>query len=421
MSARARMSRAVMLTAALASAGVGGVSLARAQDDGPQYPVPGGSTFAADLEGWTAAEDSGCSVLGIIGEPLCGVTNERSDDHDGSLVTTFTALVNALGIADATGGFSSPSFTVPADQEIGSAAVALQRALSSDAPLLDSGAVATLAVDLVDTTDPAAESRTQVLETTLDAADAGWAAERVTLPAGTVLPGHTYRLDTRSHLTTEQVQALEGTISVAIDDVGLTVAPPPQEGATGPAGGQGAQGESGAQGAAGDAGAQGAQGAPGAAGPAGPAAPAPAPVVQTVVVKSTSPVKTNSAAARRLLRVDRLQRASTTGPFADQLRVRVFCKRAVTARCDGTLKIRTVGRINTALLGGRRLKKVTLGTGSYQLPRGRVGYAKVMLTPLARRLLLARGPFKVDALITVLDQDARQQRLRKTFRASMRR
>jgi len=410
--------RAVMLTAALAGAGVGGVSLARAQDEvAPQYPVPGGSTFTTDIEGWAAAEDSACSVLGVIDAPLCGVTNERSDDHDGSLVTTFTALVNALGVADATGGFSSPAFTVPADQQVGQATIGVERALSSDAPLLDSGAVATLAVDLVDTTDPAAESRTQVLETNLDAADEGWAAERVTLPTGTVVPGHTYRLDTRSHLTTEQVQALQGTVSVAVDDVGLTVLEPPKDGATGV---PGAQGETGTQGTQGETGSQGTQGETGTQGSQGTQGAPGVPGQTTVIVKSTSPVKTNSAAARRLLRVDRLLRAFTTGPFADQMRVRVFCKRAVTARCDGTVKIRTVGRINTALLGGRRLRKVTLGTGSYQLPRGRVGYAKVMLTPLGRRLLLARGPFRVDALLTVLDQDGRQQRLRKTFRASMR-
>jgi hypothetical protein len=114
-------------------------------------------------------------------------------------------------------------------------------------------------------------------------------------------------------------------------------------------------------------------------------------------------------------------RVQLTGPFAGQLRVRVFCRHRVDARCEGTLKIRTVHRINTSLRRGRtRLRKVTLGTGSYQMPRGRIGYAKVMLTSVGQRLLVARGPITVDALVTVLDQNGRQQTLRKRFRMTLR-
>src|SRR3954471_16679106 len=144
MTARSRMLCAAVGAAALATAGTG---LAMA-DDGPQYPTPGGSTFASGLDGWTAGDDAGCTVLGALHSPLCAVSNERVDEHDGSLQTTFTALVNALGAADATGGFNSPQFTVPADAQVGGAALTLERRLSSDAPLLDSGAAAHLAVDL---------------------------------------------------------------------------------------------------------------------------------------------------------------------------------------------------------------------------------------------------------------------------------
>jgi hypothetical protein len=390
-------------TAALATAGTG---LAMA-DDGPQYPTPGGSTFAQGVDGWSADSDAGCDILGLGVPGLCAVSNERVDDHDGALQTTFTSLVNALGAADATGGFNSPQFTVPADAQVGGAALTLERRLTSDAPLLDSGAAAHLAIDLVD----AGGARTRVLDRDLGAADTAWTGDAVTLPAGAVVPGHTYRLESSAQLTSEQAQALQGTVSVALDDVGVRTTAPP------------ADGQDGAAGAAGANGAAGATGSSGSAGSTGTAGPAGRPGTTTIV---TTPSRTtpssgiNSPAARRLLRVDRLARVQFKGPYAGQMRVRVFCKRSSAARCEGSVKIRTVGRINTALQPGRkRLKKVTLATGSYQLPRGRVGYAKVVLSATNQRLLLARGPLRVDALMTVLDQDGRQQTLRKRFRTSV--
>jgi len=420
MTARSRRYRVALVAAALS---VAGASLAAADGTAPQYPTAGGSTFATGLDGWKPAENAGCVVLGLPGDPFCSVTNERVDDHQGSLQTTFTSLADAAQAADGTGGFASPDFSVPADANIGRATLTLDRRLTSDGPLLDGAPVADLAVDLVDTTDPQAVRRTTLLDRSFDSTDTAWTGEDVALPDGTVLAGHTYHFETRAQLTSEQAQALEGSVAVAFDDVGLTTAPPPadgQDGATGavgPAGDVGATGQTGTSGQTGQTGQSGqtgetgSTGAPGVPGPAGP--------VQVVAAPSSEP-KINSAAARALLRVDRLVKAFTTGPFADQLRVRVFCKRKVATRCEGTLKVRTVGRINTALLGGRRLRKVTLGTGTYQMPRGRVGYAKVMLTPLGRALLLARGPFRVNALVTVLDQDGRQQVLRKRFRASIR-
>jgi hypothetical protein len=416
MTAKTRRRGAALVTAALATVGVAGGSLARAQGDGPTYPTAGGSTFATDMEGWQPADGSACTVLGISVDPLplCGVENARADDHDGSLVTTFTALANAEGIITATGGFVSPAFTVPADVQVGGARLSLDRDISSDAPILDAGAAASLVVDLVDQTDPAAEQRTQVLAKTLGASDAGWTTESVALPAGAVVPGRSYRLETRSGLTSEQVQALQGTVGLAVDNVALTVTPPPADGAPGADGATGATGGTGATGATGSSGATGATGSQGAPG-----------TTTTVIVPSRSQAPSrptiNSDAARRLLRIDRLMRVQSRGPFAGQLRVRVFCKNGVDGRCEGTVKIRSVRPINTRVrTRGRRMRKVTLGTGSYQLPRRRVGYAKVMLTDTGRALLRARGPFKVHALVTVLDQDGRQQKLRRTFRATIR-
>lgn len=409
MFARTRALAAAVVTAVV---GVSGASLALAADDAPQYPVSGGSTFAAGLEGWTAADDSGCAVLGVLDAPLCSITNERVDDHEGSLQTTFTTLVNAVGIADGTGGFGSPAFTVPAGAQIGGASLTLQRRLTSDAPLLDSGAVAQLAVDLVDTTDPAAEQRTLLLDRSLDAGDGAWTRETVALPAGSLQGGHTYRLDARSRLTSEQVQALEGSVVLALDDIGVTTTPPAADGQDGATGAAGSTGETGQTGSTGSTGTE------GSAGPAGTPGTTTVITVNRSAAASTQPT-VNSARARSLLRLDRLVKVQRKGQYVHQMRVRVFCKRKVEARCEGSVKVRTTSRINTRLHGGKRLRKVTLGTGSYQLPRGRVGYAKVMLTDTGERLLKARGPFAVDVQLTVLDQDGSQQVLRKRFRAAL--
>ena len=60
-------------------------------------------------------------------------------------------------------------------------------------------------------------------------------------------------------------------------------------------------------------------------------------------------------------------------------------------------------------------RKATFGSGAYQLDRGRIGYAKALLTPAYKRLLVKKR-VKVDAIVTVLDEFGRQQTLRKRFR-----
>jgi len=223
MSARAWKTRAAMLAAVLACAGIGGVALAGA-DDGPQYPTAGGSTFATGLDGWKA-KDNTCQEAGLP-LPFCSVTNERVDDHQGALRTTFTSLANASEVADGTGGFTSPTFAIPGDASIGSVGLTLSRQLASDAPLVDGAPVADFSVDIVDVTDPAAQTRTRVLDTKLDANDTAWATQSVVVPGGAVAAGRSYQLDVTSRLSSEQAQALQGSVSVLLDDVGVTVVAP---------------------------------------------------------------------------------------------------------------------------------------------------------------------------------------------------
>ena len=94
----------------------------------------------------------------------------------------------------------------------------------------------------------------------------------------------------------------------------------------------------------------------------------------------------------------------------------MICKRSALLRCEGTIKIRTTKQINTAFRPGRRLmRRVTLGTVPYRLNRGQVGYGKIIPTRLAKRLLRKHIPLKVDVFVTVLDEQAVQQTLRRTF------
>src|SRR4051794_24824358 len=245
MTASMRMRCAAL--AALAAASLGAPA-ALAQDLAPQYPVPGGETFAAGLDQWTPDADAGCTVLGALSDPLCSISNDHVADHDGSLRTTFTAAANAFGAADGTGGFTSPQFTVPADAEIGPATLSLDRVLTSDAPLIDSGPAARLTIDLLDQTDPQNETRMQIAGIDLGALDAQWARQLVSLGEGSVQPGHVYRIKTTAQLTSEQAQALQGDVAVGLDNIGVRTDPPPADGLQGPPGDAGAIGATGATG-----------------------------------------------------------------------------------------------------------------------------------------------------------------------------
>ena len=182
------------------------------------------------------------------------------------------------------------------------------------------------------------------------------------------------------------------------------VTTPPVEGPAGTAGAQGQSGADGAQGTSGSAGSQGLSGPPGPAG-----------------ASSGVEASVNSDAARRLLQVDRIAPLDRKGPFAGQLRVRVACKRGAVRRCEGTVKVRTLQKVNTAFKKGRRvMKRVTLGTGSYRLNRGQIGYGKALATPLAANIVALRGPVKVEVLVTVLDEKGGQQTLRSVFKIKSR-
>jgi hypothetical protein len=366
--------------------------------------------FGADLQGWEAL-DASCSLLGLtdVPAPFCAVGSSW-DGAEKAAITTFTPLANAGGALVGESTLRSPSFAVPADADVGSATLEVDRKAAVDA-LVDAGGTARWTVSLLDESAGEGARPVELLTDDLSANDDVWVTRSVRLDGDQLSPGHSYRIVTRSTFTTQTAQALMGTTSVALDNVLLTALPP----VVGPKGEDGAGGANGANGASGGPGSDGLPGigVPGAPGMPGPAA---APAEVRTVAASGTPARVNSPEARRLLRIDRLAVVRFKGPFANQLRLRVLCRTTVLSRCEGTVKIRSVRRINAALGKGRkRMKRVTLGTGSYQLARRQLGYAKVFLTPVNRRLVAKRSPIAVTVQVTVLDQKGNQQRLQRTF------
>jgi hypothetical protein len=429
--------RTAALTALVVTT-AGSVAIA-AGDASPQtIPDADGWAFTTDLEGWTDGGAS-CTILNAFPDPfeglICATTNERADE--GFLRTKFETLANGNGAVEGEGTFVGPAFSVavPAGTSIASATLEYDRKLEVDQLIAEKGARARTDVLLVDENGG---TETLLNREDLSLVDsAAFVRRTANLGATAVKNGGSYHLKIRTGLTSEDGQIILGTVAAAYDNIKLTVEPtvPGADGATGPTGptgpagpvgdtGQaGAQGQTGANGAQGDTGAAGAQGdtgAAGAQGAQGESGAAGAQGAQGPAGTSGKPgteASINSDAARRLLTISRLQAFLTRGPFSGQLRTRVFCRRGAEKRCEGVVKIRTLNKVNTAFMPGRRvMKRVTLGTGAYRLNIGQVGYAKVFTTSLARKIIAKRGPLKVEVLFTALDEDGGQQTLRRVFK-----
>lgn len=294
-----------------------------------------------------------------------------------------------------------------------------------------------------------------------------WIRKSVSIGTDMITPGNSYRLKFTTFLTTEDAQVvLEDDIGVGYDNIRLALTEPitgptgptgpagptgptgadgptgptgvtgptGPDGATGPTGPtgeggatgptgpagtdgtDGTDGQDGAQGPAGEKGDTGATGSPGPAGSPGPVGPAGPTGAAGPAGQRGGEASVNSPEARRLLTINRLQPFITRGPFSNQLRTRVFCRNGAEKRCEGVVKIRTLNKVNTAFKPGRRvMKRVTLGTGAYRLNIRQVGYAKVFTTSLGRKIINARSPLKVEVQFTALDEEGRQQTLRRVF------
>ncbi len=200
------------------------------------YPDGGAtpSSFSSGGDGWVDAEHS-CSILGILQNALCTVTNGVSattGNPPGSLETTYETAVGLLGVLQVTSGkstFSSPSFTLA-----GTAATIKGGTLTFDdmaeiQALLDIGGQATVQETLVNQTTGGTFS---LPEETLTCGpiilfnspcNTNFTTHAVAVPGGDLIAGDSYRIDLTTKFTSTLLQAALGNIAVYYDNVGLVV------------------------------------------------------------------------------------------------------------------------------------------------------------------------------------------------------
>ena len=459
MDGKRKLGRRAGLGAALAALTIAGGALAQTAGEPVHHPDAGGWTFdpvpsgadpavpddALSLEGWTSDLET-CSVANLIEDPplLCTTTNNYRPDElpcpepdegapdpngnpCGSIWTEFETVANAAGVFEGTGTWRSPRITIADDPSLANNAEIVAATLDfdtlaeidqilgeqgsrarTDVHLIDEGS------DLADTPEGRADDTSTLIhreELTREDTTA-WQHRSTPLGNEAIVPGRRYRLHFTTYATTSNAQLILGIVGAGYDNIRLTldkaiVGPTGAAGPAGPAGQAGAPGAAGVgttgpQGPAGSGTGAGSDGT-GTAGPTGSGGTLP---------------QVNSAEARRLLRIDRLQSLKTRGPFRDQLRVKMYCRKGAATRCEGVVKIRTTHRINTSRKRGGQgpRKRITLGTAAYRLNIGQIGYGKIVTTPLARKIVRLRGPLTVQVLVTVLDADGRQQTLSRRFR-----
>lgn len=442
--------------AAMAALTIGGAAIAQTAGEPVHHPDADGWTFdpvpsaadatvpddVASLEGWTSDLET-CSVANLIEDPpiLCTTTNnyrpdelpcpqpeegdpDRNGNPCGSIWTEFGTLANAAGLFEGTGTWRSPRITIANDPELADNAEIVAATLDFDTLaeitqlLGEQGSRARTDVYLVDEgsdLDETPEGRADDTQTLIHREEltredtSAWQHRSIPFGNEAVVPGRSYRLHFTTYATTTNAQLLlDNLVGAGYDNIRLTL----DKAIVGPTG---AAGPAGAPGPAG-------QGTPGAPGPQGPAGSGSGTGTDGAGNNGAGAggviPQVNSAEARRLLRIDRLQSLKTRGRFRDQLRVKMYCRRASATRCEGVVKIRTVRPINTSLKrnGQGPRKRVTLGTAAYRLNIGQIGYGKIQTTPLARKLVRLRGPLTVQVLVTVLDADGQQQTLARQFR-----
>jgi hypothetical protein len=171
-------------------------------------------------------------------------------------------------------------------------------------------------------------------------------------------------------------------------------------GAVGPQGPQGVAGAQGGQGPQGTAGTRGATGSTGATGPAGPRG----------VQGSTRVIELDNGDERALL-VIRSNRVvvATKGRLRQVTRFPIFCRKSTGRACAGTVKLRTVERINPATRGTRPSRRVTFTTFEYQLAAGKAGFAKATLDRQKFDKIVQLGSVLVDASVQVTDAEGNRQ------------
>jgi hypothetical protein len=179
--------------------------------------------------------------------------------------------------------------------------------------------------------------------------------------------------------------------SASGNDVTFTTPP-----LTGP---QGATGSAGTPGSTGAAGTPGKQGAPGVSG------------------SSTNTTITNDSGLLRIRAS--LVKVGTAGRRRSQVRLPIFCTRKTGRTCAGTVKVRTIGRINPSATKVKPKRRVTFLTFEYQLAAGKKGYAISNMNIEKLQLIEKIKSVAVSISVQVTDSGGNRQTIvkRGTLRA----
>jgi len=230
------------------------------------------------------------------------------------------------------------------------------------------------------------------------------AGDELTIPAGSddVAP-NSYPAGGLTKQTKYQVRV------VATNSIGTTVGnivefTTPGTGETGAAGGAGKDGTNGTNGTSGT------NGAPGARGPQGAT-----PNVASSIVDLLSGDK------RAMIRVDaQVISVPMKGRNKGVVRVKIFCRRIAVRTCSGTMKVRTVKKINPAGFGfpDRPVRRVTFATAPVQLDVGKIGFAILTFNEQRRSLLQRITQARSQVIVSVIDADNNRQNVRKDVTVS---
>ena len=98
-----------------------------------------------------------------------------------------------------------------------------------------------------------------------------------------------------------------------------------------------------------------------------------------------------------------------------RVRVRIYCRSIAVRTCSGTMKLRTIDKINPQGFGFpvRPERRVTWQTAPVQLDVREIGFA-ILTFPTQRLSLLRRiGRARSESIVSVIDAENNRQNVRK--------
>lgn len=208
-----------VVCAGLAALGAA-VACAGAADAATMVYPPAGGSFDSDVQGWTA---SGASCGATSGAVLCsaaGSYDGAGGNPGGALGVDVDVTLNALGLFAGTATWSSPAFALPPGGTVTGGSFAFDAALASGG-LASLGLTGDVAATLEDLT---ATTTLTLPGIVLDGRSAAFATASGAVPAGALVPGHSYRLVLRATTGSSATSlGVLGSARTRVDNVALAV------------------------------------------------------------------------------------------------------------------------------------------------------------------------------------------------------